>query len=64
MSGDVAYMVWLEKQVARLVRQDEDRPIVLRATHLYHWEEGNWKVIHRHADAILDKLEATEVLQR
>ena len=64
MSGEVAYTVWLEKQVARLVGQDENRPIVLRVTHLYRREEGNWKVIHRHTDAILDKLEAAAILQR
>lgn len=62
VSGELAYTVWLEKQMARLIGQDEDRPIVLRVTHLYRREEGSWKVIHRHADAILDKTEATAVL--
>lgn len=64
ISGELAYTIWLEKQVARLIGQDEDRPIVLRVTHLYRREEGSWKVIHRHADAIIDKIEAAAILQR
>ena len=64
MSGDLAYTVWLEKNVARVVGQEERGPVVLRVTHLYRREEGSWKVIHRHADAIIEKIEATAVLQR
>lgn len=60
-SGDLAYTIWLEKQVARLAGEDEDRPRVLRVTQLYRREEGSWKIIHRHADAISDKTEATAV---
>ena len=64
VSGDLAYTIWLEKQMARLAGQDEDHPIILRVTHLYRREEGSWKVIHRHADAIVNTVEATAVLQR
>lgn len=64
MSGDLAYTVWLEKNVARVVGQEERGPVVLRVTHLYRREEGSWKVIHRHADAFIEKIEATAVLQR
>lgn len=61
-SSDLAYTIWLEKNVARVVGQGERGPIVLRVTHLYRREEGSWKVIHRHADTILDKIEAAAVL--
>ena len=64
MSGDLAYNVWLEKNVARVVGQEDRGPVVLLVTHLYRREEGSWKVIHRHADAIIEKIEATAVLQR
>jgi ketosteroid isomerase-like protein len=57
-SGDLAYTIWLEKQVARLVGQEEDCPAVLRVTHLYRREEGVWKIIHRHADFVIEKIEA------
>jgi len=64
MSGDLAYTIWLEKNVARVVGQGDRGPVVLRVTHLYRREEGSWKIIHRHADAIIEKIEATAVLQR
>jgi len=64
VSGDLAYTIWLEKNVARVVGQGERGPVVLRVTHLYRREEGSWKVLHRHADAIIDKIEAPAVLQR
>jgi SnoaL-like domain len=63
MSGDVAYSVWLEKNVARMVGQDEFRPMVLRVTHIYRWEADTWKIIHRHADAVIEKSEARAALQ-
>jgi ketosteroid isomerase-like protein len=63
-SGDTGYNIWLEKDMARLVEQEEASSFVLRVTHLYRREEGQWKVIHRHADAIIDKTEASAILQR
>jgi hypothetical protein len=38
--------------------------MVLRVTHLYRREDGSWKIFHRHADAISEKIEAKAVLQR
>jgi ketosteroid isomerase-like protein len=63
-SGDTGYSIWLEKDMARLLGQEEASPFVLRVTHLYRREEGQWKVIHRHADAIIDKTAASAILQR
>ena len=63
VSGDLGYTVWIERGEARVVGQDELRPMALRVTQLYRWETGAWKIIHRHGDAIIDKIEATAVLQ-
>jgi ketosteroid isomerase-like protein len=63
-SGDTGYSVWLEKDLARLIGQEEACPFVLRVTHLYRREDGQWKVIHRHADAIIDKITASAILPR
>jgi ketosteroid isomerase-like protein len=59
MSGDLAYTVWIERGETRVVGSDELRPSGLRVTHIFRREEGAWKIIHRHADAIMEKIEAT-----
>jgi SnoaL-like domain len=30
-------------------------PYTLRVTHVYRREDGEWKIVHRHADAPLDQ---------
>ena len=34
-----------------------------RVTQLYRREAGAWKIIHRHGDAVIEKIAATAVLQ-
>ena len=63
MSGDLAYTVWIEHGDARMEGLDEFRPIALRVTHIYRREGNTWKIIHRHADALIEKIAATAVLQ-
>jgi ketosteroid isomerase-like protein len=50
-SGDLAYIVALE-HVTASVNGAPPRPFVLRATTIFRREDGEWKVVHRHADAI------------
>jgi ketosteroid isomerase-like protein len=49
-SGDLAF--WTGRQVARMdVRgQDDPVPMVLRTTEVFRREDGEWKLVHRHAD--------------
>jgi ketosteroid isomerase-like protein len=61
LSGDLAYTVWIERGETRVVGSDELRPSGLRVTHIFRREEGAWKIIHRHADAIMEKIEAMAV---
>jgi ketosteroid isomerase-like protein len=63
-SGDLAYTVYLEKGEARVEGMDEYRPLALRVTLIFRREGGAWKIIHRHADPILQKTEATVILQQ
>jgi ketosteroid isomerase-like protein len=49
-SADLAYTVGYEHN--RLVKADgESLEYSLRVTHVYRREDGQWKIVHRHADA-------------
>ncbi|HEY1352432.1 MAG TPA: nuclear transport factor 2 family protein [Ktedonobacteraceae bacterium] len=61
--GDLAYTVWIERGEVRVSGQDELRPGALRVTQIYRREAAAWKIIHRHADAIVEKIAATAILQ-
>jgi hypothetical protein len=63
MRGELAYSVWLEKDQERVAGQEELSSLAVRVTHIYRWEEGSWKLIHLLGDAIVEKTEATAVLQ-
>ncbi len=47
--GNLAYTVGYEHTEATV--NGEPRAYVLRATQIYRREQGDWKVVHRHADA-------------
>lgn len=47
--GDMAYTVGYEHTQATV--DGEPRSYTLRATQIYRREGGEWKVVHRHADA-------------
>lgn len=50
-SGDLAYTVAYEKTTAS-VRGGPVVPYTLRVTHVYRQEQGEWRLIHRHADSV------------
>jgi ketosteroid isomerase-like protein len=64
VSGDVACTVHLERMEARLTGMDSPGPIELRVTHIYRHEEDGWKLVHRHADALLEILPPEAVIAR
>jgi hypothetical protein len=49
VSGDMAYTVGYERS-KRSVDGGPIEPSTLRVTHVYRRENGEWKVVHRHAD--------------
>jgi ketosteroid isomerase-like protein len=48
-SGDLAYIVAFEHTTASL-NGEPPEPYVLRVTTVFRREDGEWKVVHRHAD--------------
>jgi ketosteroid isomerase-like protein len=49
VAGDLAYTVGSERGVVR-VDGSEPRPMTIRVTHVYKREDGEWWLVHRHAD--------------
>ncbi|MGH3831675.1 MAG: YybH family protein [Pseudonocardiaceae bacterium] len=49
ISGDLAYTVGYERFTGS-VDGGPVAAITLRVTHIYHRENGEWKIVHRHAD--------------
>jgi ketosteroid isomerase-like protein len=47
-SGDLAYLVGYEHNTVKV--NGEPRTYTLRVTHVYRREDGQWKIVHRHAD--------------
>ena len=48
-SGDLAYTLGYER-FSFSMDGGPVAPITLRVTHLYRREDGEWKIVHRHAD--------------
>lgn len=63
-SGDLAYTVWMERGKVQVEGRDEPGALAVRVTHIFRREDGDWKLIHRHGDPIVEKTEAAAVLQR
>ena len=47
-SGDLAYTIGYEHNQVKV--DGEPRTYTLRATHVYRREDGQWRIVHRHAD--------------
>jgi ketosteroid isomerase-like protein len=51
-SGDLAYTVGYE-HITVSMDGGPVAPLALRVTHLYRREDGEWKIVHRHADTLM-----------
>ncbi len=56
VSGDLAFTVGIERQEeARVGAQQNPTGRALRATQIFRREDGEWKLLHRHADPMIEK---------
>ncbi len=65
VSGDLAYTVGYEHTSVSMDGVPAD-PYTLRVTHVYRRENGEWKIVHRHADPVPDPatLRAVSILSK
>jgi ketosteroid isomerase-like protein len=53
-SGDLAYWTGFQRASVQLERRKDPVPTRLRVTELFRFENGAWKLIHRHADTLTE----------
>ena len=54
VSGDLAYTVQIERRRLSRPGQSEPEDNVIRATHVLRKENGQWRLVHRHADPLVE----------
>lgn len=63
-SGDLAFTVSIERQEARVGGQDSLTPRALRVTQVFRREAGGWKLLHRHADPLMERSAPSAAAQK
>jgi ketosteroid isomerase-like protein len=63
VTAELAYVVEIERAKAKIGGSEDIAPFDLRVTMIFRPEEGEWKVVHRHADPITTIQPAESVIQ-
>jgi ketosteroid isomerase-like protein len=63
VTAELAYVVWIERLRAKVGAGEDITPIAQRATMIFRPEDGEWKVVYRHADPITTARPAESVIQ-
>ena len=64
VTPELAYVVQIERAEAKVGGREEITPYALRTTMIFRPEDGEWKVVHRHADPITTPQPAESVIQQ
>ena len=64
VTPELAYVVSLAREKAKVGGSDAVTPIALRTTMILRPEEGTWKVVHLHGDPITTPQPAESVIQQ
>jgi ketosteroid isomerase-like protein len=63
ITSELAYTVEMERMQAKVEGREDITPITARVTTIFRPEDGEWKVVHRHADPITTAQPAESVIQ-
>jgi ketosteroid isomerase-like protein len=63
VTAELAYVVQIERAKAKVGASEDITPYALRATNIFRPEDGEWKLVHRHADPITTPQAAESVIQ-
>jgi ketosteroid isomerase-like protein len=63
VSAELAYVVQIERAEAKIGAREDITPLAVRATMIFRPDEGEWKVVHRHADPITTPQPPESVIQ-
>jgi ketosteroid isomerase-like protein len=64
VTPELAFIVEVERFKVKIAGSEEVAPVALRTTSILRREDGNWKVMHRHADPITTAQSAESVIQK
>ena len=63
-TADLAYILEIERVRMKVGGADEMAPVSLRVTTIFRREDGEWRIVHRHADPITTTRPPESVLQQ
>lgn len=64
VTPELACVVWVERARAKVAGREDVVPLDLRVTMIFRPEDGEWKIVHRHADPITTAQPAESVIQQ
>jgi ketosteroid isomerase-like protein len=63
VTPELAFIVEVERLSAKMGGSQEETPVSLRVTSIFRNEDGEWRLLHRHADPITSPRPAESVIQ-